>query len=390
MVISTIALGSISYVCLAAGSRLLSEDDLATFVSLWALINTVVLTVVLPVEHLSPRLIAKRVPDLTIAGIALTLAVASGGIGIAVGVLIDGFSGSHLAAVALVVGLGAWSAVRAVIVGHGAFDRLATSSVMTLLATIAGLAATWVLGRSSAGALLLVAGAAHLMGGALMARRAFRSHEQGQVRPPRSELLLLGSMIAATFVTLLQSNGPMALGIAWGVSASDLVVYAGLLSLVRVPFMLLNNVMAPLNLRFADLAANGQVTQLIRTAAIALAGMSAAITVTVAGVVTVGGLGFRLLIGTDYTFNPSLAAGVVVSEGLIWMTVVPRLVSGALGVGWLMVASWSAGLIAFTGIALSSLDAVARLVIAPAASALTVLLMSVPVLLAVHRKRSIP
>lgn len=379
MAISTICLGAVSYACLATGARLLPPDDLALFLSLWAVINTVVLTVVLPVEHLAPRLIAQGFGDRPIGMHAVGLSLLSGVGGLAVTLVINGADAAHVGGAVLVAGLAVWAAARAVVVGHGNFGRLAVISALNLGLVVVGLVSVWALGLGSARSLMVVAGVSALVSGAILAAGSRASDTADQrLRLPRAEYLLIGSMSSATFVTLLQSNGPMALARSWGVSAEDLVVYAGIVSLVRVPFMLLNNVMAPLNLRFTRLGSGGELADLRRAAAWSLTVMATAVAGIVLGVILLGGVGLRILIGADYTFDPTLAAGVVLAEGLIWMTVVPRLICGALGTGRVMVWSWGAGLIAFAGFSVARIEAVSLLILTPVASALTVLTVSVP------------
>ena len=82
--VSTLALGAISFSSLAIAARALSEEHAADFVSLWALVNTLVFTVTLPIEHLAPRLIANRASGLSVFGHSVLLAAASGAIGIGV------------------------------------------------------------------------------------------------------------------------------------------------------------------------------------------------------------------------------------------------------------------------------------------------------------------
>ena len=388
--LSTIALGIISFSSLAIAARALSEDHAAEFVSLWALVNTLVFTVTLPVEHLAPRLIANRVAGPSVFGHSLVLAIASGVVGLgAVGVL-GGFSATQLSAVGLIIGLGVWSGSRAVFVGHGEFRRIAVVSFAYLFITLVGSLSLLLSGFATAGSLILTVAGASVVSGVLLglSKKSLLSSSGKRLRLSRDEYTLTGSSIAATFVTLIQNNGPLALGPSWGIDSEDLVIYAGLIMLIRVPYMLLNNVMAPLNLRFVELSDRGKRRDLHRLSLLVLGAMLASILVVMLTIIGLGRFGFQILIGDQYDFDMSLALGVVLAEGLIWMTVVPRLLGSADGAGSVLFGAWAIGLIAFAVAWALGPDGAARLVIAPTVSAAVVMAIAMPRLLVMKVPRA--
>lgn len=384
--VSTLAIGVISFSTLAVAARGLSDDQAAEFVSLWAMVNTLVFTVTLPIEHLAPRLIANRSSGLSVLGHSVFLAIVSGIIGLGLVGILDGFSVVHVAALGLVAGLGMWCGSRAVFVGHGEFGRMAAASVVYLCIALVGCSLLLWSGAATVGSLIMTIAGSSLVSGALLGlskRRLFSSSGQG-LRLPRGEYALIGSSIAATLVTLIQNNGPLALGSSSGIDSEDLVIYAGVITLVRVPFMLLNNVMAPLNLRFVELSDKGETRELHRVALLVLSAMLASIFVVMLTMIRFGRFGFHILIGGQYEFDVRLALGATLAEGVIWLTLVPRLLGSARGAGSVLFGAWAIGLIAFAVAWTLGPAGAARLVVAPTVSAAMVLVVSMPLLLIVE------
>jgi O-antigen/teichoic acid export membrane protein len=280
-----------------------------------------------------------------------------------------------------------WCGGRAVFVGHGEFGRIAAASVAYLsIALVGSLLLLWSGGATAVSLILTVAGASMVSGAVLsMLKRNLFSSSGRRLTLSRAEYTLTGSSIAATFVTLVQNNGPLALGPSWGIGSEDLVVYAGVITLVRVPLMLLNNVMAPLNLRFVELSDRGERQDLHRLSLLVLATMLASILLVMLIMIGLGRFGFQILIGTQYEFDISLALGATLAEGFIWLTVVPRLLGSARGAGSVLFGSWAIGLIAFAAAWALGPDGTARLVVAPTVSAAVVMVLAMPRLLITKR-----
>ena len=397
MIVSTIALGAVSYLVLGVGARVVDPDGMASFLSLWALLNTMVLSAVIPIEHIAPRLIATMGLTLARRSIfahALVLASMSTLLAVGASLLISsgGSASMYVAGAAFGVSFGVWSGRRAGLVGSGQFRPVMLRSIVNMLVASAGLGALLLFSHVDPALLFVPVVLGNLLGAANKAARAPQTTNSSVAPPMRlatSEYRLLGAMVGATFATVALNNGSLVLGRAWGVSADDLVAYAGLLNLVGVPYMLLNNVMAPLNLRLVHLARTHATAELTSVALKATAALVGTVAVCALGTALVGTFALRLLIGDGYDATVAFAVGVAIAEGAVWLTVIPRLLGSALGVTRPLVVSWGVGLAVFGFVGLLPIDGMQKVIYAPLSAAIVIVAIALPWMLRLARQPTV-
>jgi hypothetical protein len=150
--------------------------------------------------------------------------------------------------------------------------------------------------------------------------------------------------------------------------------------------MVMNNVMAPLNLRFVGFVRDGDRAGLLRTALLTIGGLLTAVAMCAVGSALLGPLAVRLLAGSDFIASRRFSVGVALSEGAVWLTVVPRLLASALGVSRLLLVCWGAGLAAFAAMGALPIAGDTKLVVAPLVGATVVAVFGVPWI--IHRARA--
>jgi O-antigen/teichoic acid export membrane protein len=379
---STVALGAVSYLVLGVGARVASADEMSRFLSLWALLNTMVLTVVIPVEHVAPRLRARMSAD-SASSAVLVHSIVLSAVGTLIALIFGVATASHshwdammFAGAAFGLSVGIWSGRRATLVSGGAFRGVMHRSIVNMVIASVGLVMLLFTKNIGAWVLFVPVIVGNLVGALKVSHGPRRNG--GSVRLPMAEYHLLGAMVAATFATLALNNGSLVLGRIWGVEPRTMVVYAALLNLVGVPYMLLNNVMAPLNIRMVALVRDGDREGLLHTALLALSGLVAAVATCAAGSAVLGPFAVRLLAGHDFVASRTFSVGVALSEGAVWLTVVPRLLASALGVSRLLFVCWGLGLAVFIAMGVLPIPADSKLVFAPLVAACVIGVVAVP------------
>ncbi|MBI4883349.1 MAG: hypothetical protein HY826_04765 [Actinobacteria bacterium] len=370
---------------------------MGSFLSLWAVLNTMVLTAVIPIEHLAPSLMASRdraAGHRSVFAHTIVLAAASTVLALVINILTsgDGPGMLQLAGAAFGIALGVWSGRRAGLVGGGEFRRVRHRSITNLAVASVGLGALLFVPHANPALLFLPAALGNLLGAARNPGHGSEVTPQSGapgLRLLASEYRLLGAMVGATFVTLALTNGSIVLGRTWGVDAGNLVAYAGLLNLVRVPYTLLNNVMAPLNLRFVHLVRTSKTTELAATAVKASVALLGAIGVTALGSAALGPTALGILTGGKYGTTTAFAAGVALAEGAVWLTVIPRLVGSALGVTRPMIISWGIGIAVFSMVAVLPIEGSHKVVIAPLAASAVISGIALPWTLRLARRSAV-
>ena len=120
MVVSSLASGLTSYLFVFIGSRVLDTDGMASVLSLWAIVNTLVLAFSIPLETIAPKLMLSE--DASNNEIRLILH----GLAVAIGTIVfllalsltqvHSYMGRNiLVAIPFVISLGVWAGVRAVL-----------------------------------------------------------------------------------------------------------------------------------------------------------------------------------------------------------------------------------------------------------------------------------
>jgi len=372
---SIVAVGSVSFMVLAVGARTVDEVSMAAFITGWVALNTVVIAVGSAFDQLGPRLIAR---DRRCAGSVLSHAVlVPAAMAILTALLLRILGGPAyqlvpLGAYALSVSM--WNGARALMLSTGAFSRLGIAAVLLPATTGVFLALAHVSVGLSVSTLLYAASCGNVAAGgmALAGKPAIECLQSGFSWLPRREYTLALTVVLSSGCILLLSSGGIVLSGSWGVEPVRVVAYAGIVNVVRIPFMVLSSVTGPVNYEMAHRAASGNhgsaarlAAQLAAIAAIGGIGVSAA-------VITVGPWLLAAFIGDSYTFELGLALAVVVVESSIWAAVAVRTLGVTTGRSRAVLFTWVLAACVFAALSVMTPLGEQRIVVAPVTGSLVV------------------
>lgn len=389
LVAATISIGLVSYAVIYVGSRTFEDDQLAVFLSLWALVNTLGLSLANPLETLAPQVLTngstapqtrRRLLPHPLVSHAILFGLVAG-----LGTLIAGLAlssevtwGLQSGVVAFGLSIGLWSGRRAMWLGSGDFARARNGSFLNAFVSLGLLAVVLAVAPDSVMWLFVAVAVGNVVGGTLWPRGPLHFESEHRFFLPTDLYRVLWVLIGATGVTLVLASGSLALADAWGIESEQVVVYAAMLSLVRIPMMLLNNVMGPLNLRIIRLSVAGDIRSVRRLFIGGTGLIGLTVPVLVVATAVLGPIGVKILVGSEYEVSATFAAGVMLTEGVVWIGLLPRFVLAALRANRVMAYCWSAGLAAFAVSALVLPSSEWKLVLVPMIAALVILAGAVP------------
>jgi O-antigen/teichoic acid export membrane protein len=363
LAVASLSIGSISFALIFVGSRLLSSEDMAELLTLWAIMNTTVLSLIIPLETLAPRILAGTAgtppdPSASFALVAhgALLGVVGGLVSVIVYAVASGIGEPALAVAGLTycLGLGVWSGMRARLVGAGSFGQAMGLALITTAVALAAIGAAYILEVESGWLLLGAIAVAYLLGlvgwwlwAHTGVARPDRSAQARRWSLGRDSYRMLVTLIAVTFATLILNNGGLVVAGFLAIDARTVVVYAAALNLVRIPLMLINNVTPPINLRMVQLAGDFELAELRGLAVKTLVGFASVLGLGLVATWLLGPFFVHFLVGGESDVAGRFVALVLLGEGLIWLTVLPRIVCVAVGNRRVMVAAWTAGLASF-------------------------------------------
>lgn len=397
LVVATIAIGLVSYAVIYVGSRTFEATQLSVFLSLWALVNTLALSLANPLETVAPQVLTiesreipathRRLPHPLVSH-AILFGLVAGVVTVVISATLpsDVTIGLQSGVIAFALSIGLWSGRRAMWLGSGDFSRARNGSLLNAAAALILLAIVLVVSPGAVAWLFIAVATGNLIGATLWPRGPLHFDSAHRFLLPAGLYRVLWVLIGATAVTLVLQAGSLALANAWGIESEQIVAYAALLSLVRVPMMLLNNVMGPLNLRIVRLAAAREVRSVRRLFLQGTGFICVAIPVFAGATAILGPFAVSILAGSQYRISPTFAAAVMVTECVLWLGMLPRFLLAALRANRVMAYCWSAGLVAF---ALSAWILPAtewKLVLVPLVAALVILGGAVPMSFVVLRR----
>ena len=381
--LSQVFVGLISYFAVFVGARILDADNLARFSTTWALVNTIALTALIPVETYSPKLRAEYESsnnssnanvDSTLLFYCLIgglLSTVVSGILALINILPVTFLES-LSVLMFIIGASLYGFKRATAMAHGEFRSYRNLSLIYALVGSIGLLLVFQLNRNSSSSLFLVLGvtSATTLFIAIKGKRLapFTQREVVAVVDQSRRMgthKVLGNLLVATFLSLLLSNGAVAFGLRIGVSSRDLVAYSAMLNIVLIPMTMLNSFSAPTLTKAVELVHARQARNFV---SLYLKAISLYLGVTAVVVVVSICFGNRLLqmyVGTSYEVSPRIAGVIALSEGLATLTVLPRLFLVATGTTKSILKIWVVGVCCFVGMLMFPLSPLTRIVIAP-------------------------
>jgi hypothetical protein len=381
--LATVCVGAVSYLLLFVGAKLLDSRSLAEFVTLWAILNTAVLAVVLPADTFAPRfrLEAEKIglSDLeirhSIRDYALVVSFFTclvfislqliGVLGVEWQVLVA--SGGFLVANSI------FGSQRAYLSSAARFSQVLMKSAIYLGVSVLGFVMLFVLDSREPFSLILVVTFALLVASA--ARISAPTEQSTTHRPRRSRwqsirrettaVKSLASLSLITFLTLILSNGALAVAHVIGADERSIVVYAAILNLVMVPCTLLNAVTPPVHVRAVEALRQERIVDFRRLYWIAVAGYGAVVAAVVLIMSLVGSIAVRLYITEAYSATRSQLFGIAMAETLATLTVLPRVFLVALGRASDMNIYWLFGLLIFAGTFFAPWEPIVRMIVAP-------------------------
>ena len=381
--LSQVFVGLISYFAVFVGARILDADNLARFSTTWALVNTIALTALIPVETYGPKLRAEYESshnssnanvDSTLLFYCLIgglLSTVVSGILTLINILPVTFPES-LSVLMFIIGASLYGFKRATAMAHGEFRSYRNLSLIYALVGSIGLLSVFQLNRNSSSSLFVALGvtSATTLFIAIKGKRLapFTQREVVAVVDQSRRMgthKVLGNLLVATFLSLLLSNGAVAFGLRIGVSSRDLVAYSAMLNIVLIPMTMLNSFSAPTLTKAVELVHARQARNFV---SLYLKAISLYLGVTAVVVVVSVYFGNRLLqmyVGTSYEVSPRIAGVIALSEGLATLTVLPRLFLVATGTTKSILKIWVVGVCCFVGMLMFPLSPLTRIVFAP-------------------------
>ena len=362
--ISQVIVGIVSYLVLFLGARELNEIELAHFMTLWALFNTLTLSLVLPIETFGPKMKDTyfRIDPETASISNVYLMFFSLATALATSVLLLlFFTGLYQVKVWELFGIGvfligtiSFSFRRTQAIAFNEFKHLVVLSLFYLTFTSFGLSLLVVADKSFASTFFLMVG----LGSFSTLITRIKTVEKATITKSwRVSLwrksnsmgtpLILGQLFIATMLSLFLSNGALSVGARIGVEPQHVVAYAGISNLVLVPLTLLNSLSSPIMNQAILLFAADRFDELRH---LYTKSFSLYIVVVSAVTVVIGLAGqelLRLYIGLNYRISVLHSVFIAISAGLSTLTVLPRLFLIVLDRSFSIFKIWFYGMLIF-------------------------------------------
>lgn len=386
-----IATGVFSYVAFFVAARGMSTGDASTFVSWWAIVNTCVLALTIPLDTYAPRMRLDcqrlEIPDLDrrrlieIYAAIVGFVVLIGIVGLSIFGVVDLSPMEALGIGLFGVSISLTGGRRASLIAESRFGRFLLLSVVSSSVGTAFLL-TWFLRRPiSVTEGFLTSSSGGFIGWIVTTRRRkdrtgghlveswHRLRHTGPIR-------VLGRLSISTLVALMLSNGAVIIGKSLGVDGEDLVVYAAAVNIVLIPFTLLNTLTAPIHnrvidaLRFGD---HGRIRDLYRRSL-----TSYLVVVIMVAIVGYFCLPFvvRAYIGDEYSLGSFAGMFICLGEGLATVIALPRVFIVALGKTAGLTRLWAAGFAAFIVTMLIPVTVLVRMIAAPVVASSLILIIT--------------
>ena len=376
---SIAAVGAMSVLLIAIGARSLSSPEMAEFVTIWIVVNTTVVALSAAFDQQGPRIVARydaydgalfiHATALPAVGALLSLCL--------LGVFTETSSVTFSTAVyAIAVSL--WSGERALRLAHGEFRQLATAAGAVFVSCSLSLLLVAEFWSVSTERMFWSAALGNLCGLVVSTVLPHRRKREQFFRPlPRDENVLAVSIALSSGSALTLSSGTVVFASSWGFSADRVVALAGIVNLVRIPFMLLNSVSGPMNVEIASSIAHGDDVRAMQIISKWLKSMLAGSFLIAVIIVAFGPPLLSMLIGPDYRFELPLAVAVVIVESLLIIAGLARFL--AISTGSLRVVSgyWAFGFAIFVAIGFVSALGESRVILSAAIGTISTAVLSV-------------
>ena len=389
--------GILSFLVVPVATGNLSSQDSSTFLIAWSTLNTAVLAVFGPVELMAPAIIdrsgTKRPtaqPNILLinrfyilAGIATALIVP-----IIVGLLTGDWDIYLLVASAFfVVCYGAFSLFRSRTFGLDQIPRAATQTGLVLVIWLPIVGIQILTGRVSISG--LVAAGAIAYGGATLAmvtRSLKVLVKSGELIERDSHPSDIGhfarqyfNVAAAGLATLLMQSIGVLLAAVINAPPAVIVTYAGALVLVRGGFAALTSLATPFSVRYANYRKEGRWNQYLGLFAIHLSILVFTTAMACIAAATIGEEFLEFYTHQPSALGPGLLVLIFLGEGLIVLSIVPRLILVTEGQTRIMSVVFPLGAAISTAIMFIPIDQAVRLSVAPLAGGIFICAVLIPV-----------
>lgn len=372
------AIGAMSVEIFAVGARYVNPDDLSRFITTWVALNTSIIALGASFDQLGPRLISRF--DGLDASLIIRATLLPGVGSLMVYLLMRSL---HIEVVGLVPTLAyisttsLWTGERSLRLAYGEFRQLLIGAAGVFASCTIALCCVVVFSNLTAAGLLWTGACSNLVGYLVLVRQPTEAVRSGIRSPlPRSEISLAVAISLASGAGLALSSGAIVLATSWGLSSSEAVAFAGMVNIARIPFMLLNSVSAPMNVEIAQSVANGDQTRALRLTMKWAASVSIASCAICIAVVIFGSFLLKVFITGDYEFSLRLAVAAVGVEAFVLIAGAPRVLGIVLGRPMVVGGQWLAGVLIFFAVGVIESLGSSRLILAPIAGSMTVVILS--------------
>ena len=361
------------------GARGLVASEMADFVTIWVVVNTTVVALSAAFDQQGPRIVSRyNLFDGALFTHATLLPAAGGLISLFILDVVSPLPRASFSAIAYVLSVSLWSGERSLRLAHGEFKQIVTSAVSVLVTCALSLFIGTKFWGLSIGTMFWSAAVGNAWG--LFVFNCLprtRKRQQFFRILPRDENLLAVSIAISSGSALALSSGTVVFASRWGLSPDRVVALAGLVNLVRIPFMLLNSVSSPINVEIAKMFATGNEVGAFQMTVKWLIRILLATVIIAFNVVLLGRFMLMIFIGSDYGFELSFAVAVVAVEGLILMSGLARYLGISSGRHGIVVGQGLVGLAVFGLIGLINSLGEHRVILAATVGSLSTATLSI-------------
>jgi len=348
---ATVSMGALSFLCLAVTERYLNVEEAARFLAIWPLCNTVALALNIPLELSTPNLLSRSVPARNIFNLGVISTLSLGVLSLLILSLVkQDFLLLPLGSI-LIAGFSIWFPARGQCVGHGNFARHALASFSLLAWLLFGVALLIQFRVFTVYSLVVTAGAGCVVLGVWgLPWRGSPATTHQNNKHFKTIVRAWHPLIHSHLASLVITNGTLLLAPFWGIEVQHVLGYAITVALVRLPYLVLDTPLAPLNLRIAHLQRASAQTELRSIILISLGLMSASILFLALTSWFVLPSVLVRFFSLEVSFSRGFLVLLTLAEGVKWIGSLGRILAGAMSLGRILRRTSSASLLVFCAV----------------------------------------
>ena len=394
LALSSIATGLNSFAIIFFGSRHIETTDFAFFLTYWAAFNTIILTLIGPLDLLIPKRfpkwISEGIPYLTIQKHMFLLgSVAS----IAVTICITPYLISieteqksvYFGLILCAFAVNAFHALRIFFTATSNVKQVIGLTLTVSTLSIVVLAFLSFLNQLTAAKLIFIVTLSHLIGVLfLLLITLFRGPNSinAVVKPesvdykftfPFAEYL---QVLSITFIHLMLASGVIIFATQINIEPELVVTWVAIASLVRIPLLILNSFTPPIVNNASIHFHNNEFARATRLFKSSIGAYSVASLLIVLGTGTLAPLLVPIFIGPDYSADYSTSFLVAFTEIIVALIVLPRVFLVIQGRSATLIRILFVGLIPFGTVMFLPISSKAKLFMAPTLSSVLILIVT--------------